>query len=399
MKPLSEILKSVLNSRRNHLMLLIVPLTLAVVCCSTSRPPPPPFTGKLPDAPKLDLSKPTVAVVLGNDLTEITDAIAPYVAFKTAAEFNVVLVSEQRRPVALTGGLEVIPHFSFAQLDAQLERDPDLIVVPNVPNIGANEALRLWVQKHGRGSSLVMSVCAGAAMFAATELIDGQDATTHWGDILRIEPTYPKVRWVRGQRYVDNGQFISTAGILSGLDGSLHMIARWRGIDLAKRVAKELHYPTQYLEHPAMTQYGFGFSDLVFLLKSVVSFGRSNLGVVLLDGVDEMTLAALYDVYTPWLAAHLESVSPQQIVTTKLGMQLIPKRTPENWDVTKKILLPGTAISPHQPAWLDAFHVTPTEAREDGFAFGAALDHLARTVGVPTAEYVAKRVEYRWFQP
>lgn len=399
MKPLSEILQSVLGVRRNHLMLLIVPLSLGIVGCLPSQPTPPPFTGTLPAPPRLEPSKPTVAVVLGNDLTEISDVIAPYVTFKTAAEFNVVLVSEKRQPVALSGGLEVIPHFSFAQLDKLLDRGPDLIVVPNVPNIEGNEALRLWVQKHGRGQSLVMSVCAGAAMFAATELIDGQTATTHWGDILRIEPTYPKVHWVRGQRYVDNGHFVSTAGILSGIDGSLHMIARLRSIDLAQRVARELHYPTQYLEHPEMSQYSFGFLDAVFWLKSMGPFGRPEMGVVLFDGVDEMRLSALYDVYTPWLARRLDGIAPEQEITTKHGMNLIAKHTPESWDATKEILLPGTATGQQQPAWLQAFHVTPTQTRDDEFAFDAALKYLARTVNVQTAEYAAKRLEYRWFQP
>ena len=398
MKPLSEILKSVWNFRRNRVM-LILPLSLGIASCLPPSPGLTQFTGTLPASPKLDLSKPTVAVVLGNDFTEITDVIAPYVAFKTAAEFNVVLVGEQRQPLALSGGLEVIPHFSFAQLDKLLERDPDLIVVPNVPNIEANEALRLWVQKHGRGKSLVMSVCAGAAMLAATELIDGQTATTHWGDILRIEPTYPKVRWVRGQRYVDNGQFLSTAGILSGIDGSLHMIARMRGKALAEKVANELHYPTQYLERPEMTQYGFGFMDAVFLLKFMVPSVRPEMGVALFDGVDEMRLSALYDVYTPWLARRLEAVAPEQVITTKHGLQLIAKRRPENWDATKEILLPGTDTSPQRPAWLRAFRVTPTQARDDEFAFDAALKYLAQKVDLPTAEYAAKRIEYRWFQP
>ena len=230
-------------------------------------------------------------------------------------------------------------------------------------------------------------------------MIDGQDATTHWGDIVRIEPTYPRVRWVRGQRYVDNGQFVSTAGILSGIDGSLHMIARLRGKDLAQRVAKELHYPSQYLEHPEMPQYNFGFMDAVYLLKSMGPFGRPDMGVALFDGVDEMKLSALYDVYTPWLAKRLEGVAPEQVITTKHGMQLIAERTPENWDATKEILLPGTDTNPQRPAWLQAFHVTPTQAREDEFAFDAALKYLARTVDVPTAEYAAKRIEYRWFQP
>jgi putative intracellular protease/amidase len=399
MKPLSETLKSVLNFRRNRVLLLIVPLGLGIAGCFPSQPAPSHLESALPASPTLEPNKPTVAVVLGHDLTEITDVIAPYVAFKTAAEFNVVLVSEQRQPVRLSGGLEVIPHFSFAQLDAQLGRDPDLIVVPNVPNIGSNEALRLWVQKHGRGKSLVMSVCAGAAMFAATGLIDGQDATTHWGDILWIEQFYRKVRWVRGQRYVDNGQFISTAGILSGIDGSLHMIARLRGKALAEQVATELHYPTQYLEHPGMTQHGFGFSDAIFMLKFMSPFGQPNMGVALFDGVDDMALAALSDVDVPWLAGKLEGIASRQVITTKHGIDLVARNTPEHWDASKEMLLPGTVGNPQQPTWLSAFHVTPTQARDDEFAFDTALKHLAQNADGPTAEYAAKRLEYRWFIP
>jgi hypothetical protein len=104
-------------------------------------------------------------------------------------------------------------------------------------------------------------------------------------------------------------------------------------------------------------------------------------------------------VYTPWLAGQLESIAPEQVITTKHGMQMIAKRAPENWDATKEILLPGTATSPQPPAWLRAFRVTPTQAREEEFAFAAALKYLAQTVDVPTAEYAAKRIEYRWFQP
>jgi hypothetical protein len=104
-------------------------------------------------------------------------------------------------------------------------------------------------------------------------------------------------------------------------------------------------------------------------------------------------------VYTPWLARRLEGVAPEQVITSKHGMQLIAKRRPENWDATKEILLPGTAENPQQLTWLQAFRVTLTQARDDEFAFAAALKHLARNVDVPTAEYAAKRIEYRWFQP
>lgn len=397
MNALSESLKSISSKRT---LLLAVALSLGIVGCMLTRPAPAAvqFAGALPASPTLDPNKPTIAVVLGQADTEISDVIAPHVAFKTADAFNVVLVAEQRQPVALSGGLEVIPDFAFAQLDAQL-RDPDLIIVPNIPDLKTNENARLWVQRHGRGNSMVMSVCAGAAMLAATELLDGQTATTHWGDILWIEPTYPKVRWLRGQRYVDNGQFISTAGILSGIDGSLHLIARMRGKALALEVAKAMHYPTQYLEQPSMTQHGFGFQDALFVLKFMAPGNRPTLGVALFNGVDEMALAALYDVYTPWLTGKLEGIAATNVITSKHGMHLIARNRPENWDESNEILLPGTAGNPQRPDWLQAFRSTATVARDDVFAFDAALRHLARTADLPTAEYTAKRLEYRWFQP
>jgi putative intracellular protease/amidase len=398
MKPLSETLKSISSKRT---LLLAVALSLGIAGCMLTKPAPTgiPFAGVLPASPTLDPNKPTIAVVLGHAETEISDVIAPYVAFKTAATFNVILVAEQRQPVTLSGGLEVIPDFSFAQLDTQLEHDPDLIIVPNIPDLKANENARLWIQQHGRGSSTVMSVCAGAAMLAATELLDGQTATTHWGDILWIEPTYPKVRWQRGQRYVDNGRYISTAGILSSIDGSLHMIARMHSKALALEVAEAMHYPTQYLENPSMAQHGFGFQDAMFVLKFMAARNQPTLGVALFDGVDEMALAALSDVYAPWLTGKLEAVAEEGMITTKHGMHLIAQRTPKNWDASNEILLPGTARNPQRPDWLQAFRSTATFAREDEFAFDAALKHLAKTADRPTAEYTAKRLEHRWFQP
>ena len=57
--------------------------------------------------------------MLGNDITEVADMIAPYAVFQTSASFNVVTVAEERRPVALTGGLDVLPHYSFRDLDTK----------------------------------------------------------------------------------------------------------------------------------------------------------------------------------------------------------------------------------------------------------------------------------------
>jgi len=330
----------------------------------------------LPAAPAPDPDRPTVAVVLGNAVTEVADALVPYVAFKTAGAFNVVTVAERRVPVALSGGLDVLPHFTFAELDERLGRDPEVIVVPNIVDVPGNGAAQRWIRRHGRGTSLVMSVCAGAELLAATGLIDGRRATTHWGDIGRIERGYPGVRWVRGQRYVDDGQFVSTAGILSGIDGALHMIDRLRGRELALQVARELHYDgARFLDDPAMPQLRPAPRDAIVLLNAAYGWDRATLGVALHDGMEELPLAAVYDTYG--LSFALSSVAaPGAVVTTSHGLHLVARHSPEAWAATGGALLPGR----------------PEDRR---FAFDAALEDVARRQDVPTAEFAAKRLEYR----
>jgi putative intracellular protease/amidase len=338
--------------------------------------PPPARERNLPASPALDPDKPTVAVVLGNSGTEVADALVPYVAFKTAGGFNVITVADQRLPVALTGGLDVVPHFSFAELDARLGRDPDLIIIPNIVNVRANDALRNWVRQHGSQRSLVMSVCAGAEMFAATGLIDGRPATTHWGDIERIERGYPRVQWVRGQRYVDDGQFVSTAGILSGLDGSLHLIDRLRGREAALQVARALHYDgARFLDDPAMPQLRPEPRDAIVLLNAAYGWDRATLGVALYDGMDELPLTAAYDTYGISFAL-LSVASPGAVVTTRHGLHLVARRTSQEWAESGRLLL------------------TP-RAEDQRFPFDATLEDVARRQNVPTAEFAAKRLEYR----
>jgi putative intracellular protease/amidase len=339
-------------------------------------PTPVQLWGDVPPAPVLDPNKPTVAVVLGNVVTEVADMLAPYAAFRTAGAFNVVTVAERKVPVALSGGLDVVPHFSFAELDATLVGKLDLIIIPNIPNVRGNDAVRDWVRRHAHQGSLVMSICAGAEMLAATGLIDGRRATTHWGEIERIERGYPAVHWVRGQRYVDEGQFVSTAGILSGIDGSLHMIDRLRGRALALQVAGALHYdPARFLDDPTMLQFQPGPRDAIILLNAAYGWDRAKLGVALYDGMEELPLAATYDTYA--LSAAIFSVaSPGATITTRHGLHLRARRTSQEWSESGGILLPGSAD-------------------DQRFPFDTALEDISRRQNVPTAEFAAKRLEYR----
>jgi hypothetical protein len=88
----------------------------------------------------------------------------------------------------------------------------------------------------------VLTVCNGAFILARTGLLDGLTATTFYDLIPELKTAAPKTRIVADQRFVDNGKIITTAGLSSGIDGSLHVIERLRGKGRAQQVALNMEY-------------------------------------------------------------------------------------------------------------------------------------------------------------
>ncbi|HEY1175266.1 MAG TPA: DJ-1/PfpI family protein, partial [Phytomonospora sp.] len=196
--------------------------------------------------PAYDPAKPTVVILLGADVTEITDALGPYEIFARAGTFNVYAVAPERRPTLLSGGLGVLPHFSLAEIDALLGgRPPALVVVPQIPFVTSpeNRPLLGWMRRQAAAGATMFSWCTGAHVLAEAGLLDGLTATAHWGDLAAMERDYPRVGWVRGVRWVDHGKIVTSAGITSGIDASLRVLGRMAGDTLARRVARELRYP------------------------------------------------------------------------------------------------------------------------------------------------------------
>ncbi|MEV6073059.1 helix-turn-helix domain-containing protein [Nocardia sp. NPDC052001] len=89
-----------------------------------------------------------------------------------------------------------------------------------------------------RAGTRIASICTGAFALASTGLLDGLRATTHWVAAASLAAAYPRVEVDPEVLYVDNGQFLTSAGAAAGLDLCLHMIRRDYGSAVAADAAR-----------------------------------------------------------------------------------------------------------------------------------------------------------------
>lgn len=167
-----------------------------------------------------------------------------------------------RFETAARGALPVRAGYgSSMQPDGGYERlvDAGTVVLPgwNASDAPTDPALiEALLEAHRRGAR-VLSICSGAFLLAATGLLDGRRAATHWMYADELQRMYPKVHVDPRALYIDEGQVLTSAGSAAGLDLGLHLVRRDHGSELANRLARRLVIPphreggqAQYIERP-----------------------------------------------------------------------------------------------------------------------------------------------------
>jgi len=149
--------------------------------------------------------------------------------------FQLYTVAETSEPVRASGGLTIVPNYSFATAPAA-----KLIVVP--AQGGATDTTLEWLRDVSKRTDVTMSVCTGALLLAKTGLFNGKAMTTHHGAYGILAAQSPGVTVIRGARFVDNGNLASSGGLTSGIDLALHIVERYFGHEVAVRTTEQLEY-------------------------------------------------------------------------------------------------------------------------------------------------------------
>jgi AraC family transcriptional regulator, transcriptional activator FtrA len=219
---------------------------------------------------------------------------------------------------------------------------------------------------HARGARL-LSICSGAFVLAATGLLDGRRATTHWRYAEALQRRYPAICVDPNVLYVDEGSVLTSAGSAAGLDLCLHLVRRDYGSAIANQVARRLVIPphrdggqAQFLERPVEDREG----------KS----GQAKSLSVLLDKIRKRP-------GQPWRIGELARLAAMSERTFMRRFRAATGMSPADWVTRARVdaareLLENTALPIDHVAERCGLG-TPTTLRH----------HFRKKVGVSPAQY------------
>jgi transcriptional regulator GlxA family with amidase domain len=210
-----------------------------------------------------------VTILLLNDCYAST-ALAPIEVFHSAGHLWNTLTGGKSKPrfkvtVASLDGLPVDTPYSVGlvpEVSIDAVESTDIVVIPASglsldAQFEKHRALFAWLRHwHGRGA-YIASICSGAAYLAEAGLLDGHEATTHWGVADAYLERYPGVKWRPEVFVTEDRRVLCSGGVYAAIDLSLYLVEKFCGHEVAVRTAKAL-----LVDMPRTNQSGYALLPL-----------------------------------------------------------------------------------------------------------------------------------------
>jgi transcriptional regulator GlxA family with amidase domain len=186
-----------------------------------------------------------VGILLFDDVEEL-DAVGPWEVFSHWTRsypedgWTVSLLSRGGGTVTAAKGMVIGAHHAQAAA-------PPLGVLVHPGGQGTRRLMRdhehlAWVRAQRAQVPLMTSVCTGALVYAAAGLLRGRPATTYWAALDELAAADPSVELRPTERYVDDGDVVTSAGVSAGIDMALHLVTRLAGRERASQVRRGIEY-------------------------------------------------------------------------------------------------------------------------------------------------------------
>jgi transcriptional regulator GlxA family with amidase domain len=166
--------------------------------------------------------------------------------------FRVTTASADGRAVHCDGPIQIQPAVALKAI-----HKTELIFIPSTglsvdDVVERNAAVVPWLLHWRERGAAIASVCSGVGLVAATGMLDGKRATTHWSLAERFRNKYPNVHWMPDLMITEDHGLYCGGGVNASLDLSLYLVERFCGHDVALQSSKAL-----LIEMPRAWQAGF----------------------------------------------------------------------------------------------------------------------------------------------
>ena len=181
---------------------------------------------------------------------EMLDVCGPYDVFGFADRwlrktgkvdrpvYQLNVIARQAGPLRTSSGLQIVADHAYPEFDHPI----DTLVVAGgeegMERACADAALISWIKEAAARARRVASVCSGAFLLAATGLLDGRRATTHWCFCKQLASAFPSVCVDADRIFIRDGHIYTSGGVTAGIDLALALVEEDHGPDAALLVAR-----------------------------------------------------------------------------------------------------------------------------------------------------------------
>ena len=234
-----------------------------------------------PSVQLLDVTGPVQVFASANDFATEAGATPPY-------ELRVVAQAGPSVTASAGVGLAAVP---LPAIGAPL----DTLMIAGgqgVETAAADPGLVDWVRQRAKDARRVASVCTGAFLLAASGVLDGKRATTHWSLCAELARRFPAIRVEPDPIFVRDGSIWTSAGVTAGIDLALALVEQDLGHAASLAVAR---YLVMFLKRPG---------------------GQAQFSAALALQTAEDKFGALHD----WISRHLAEDISLQVLARQAGM-------------------------------------------------------------------------------
>lgn len=167
------------------------------------------------------------------------DAIGPYEILKNLKDTNIKFVAKEKGEITSDSGMVHL----LAKYEIDEVTKADIIIIPgsNIAFVQEMKDKKVldWIRRINETTQKTVSVCTGSIILAATGLLEGKRATSHWKPIELLKdfgaiPTR--------ERIVEEGKFITAAGVSAGIDMAIYLANEIKGEKEAKASQLMIEY-------------------------------------------------------------------------------------------------------------------------------------------------------------